>query len=94
MSRTVFCRKYQTELPGLEAPPMPGPAGQELFDNVSAKAWAEWQHLQTMLINEHHLSMLEPDARRFLTEQRRKFLAGEDYAKPEGYVPPEAGGSG
>ena len=93
MSRTVFCRKYQAELPGLATPPLPGPAGQDLFDNVSAKAWGEWQHLQTMLINEHHLTMLDPDARRFLTEQRRKFLANEDYAKPEGYVPPETGGT-
>ncbi|HMW70200.1 MAG TPA: Fe(2+)-trafficking protein, partial [Cellvibrionaceae bacterium] len=27
MSRLVFCRKYQAELPGLDAPPNPSPKG-------------------------------------------------------------------
>ena len=88
MSRTVRCRKYGQELPGLDAPPLPGSVGEEIFADVSAKAWQEWQHLQTMLINEHHLSMVDPQARQFLTEQMRKFLANEDYERPAGYVPP------
>ena len=84
----VHCRKYGRELPGLDAPPLPGAVGEEIFADVSAKAWREWQHLQTMLINEHHLSMMDPQARQFLTEQMRKFLANEDYERPAGYVPP------
>lgn len=88
MSRIVHCRKYGQPLPGLDAPPLPGAAGADIFENVSAKAWQEWQHLQTMLINEHHLSMLDPSARRFLQEQMRRFLANEDYERPAGYVPP------
>ena len=88
MTRIVFCRKYQQELPGLAAPPLPGEQGEDIFDNVSAKAWSEWQHLQTMLINEHHLSMVDPEARSYLGQQMRKFLAGDDYDKPSGYVPP------
>ncbi|MDP5073566.1 MAG: Fe(2+)-trafficking protein, partial [OM182 bacterium] len=47
MSRTVFCRKFQQDLPGLMAPPYPGDKGQELFMNVSQKAWSEWQSHQT-----------------------------------------------
>ncbi len=93
MSRSVFCRKYRRQLAGLEVPPLPGAAGADIFENISAVAWREWQHLQTMLINEHHLSMLEPQARRFLSEQMRKFFANEDYEQPAGYVPqadPEA----
>ena len=31
MSRTVFCTKYQQELPGLDAPPYPGPTGSSLY---------------------------------------------------------------
>ncbi len=89
MSRTVLCRKYGEELPGLAAPPLPGAAGEDIFDNVSAKAWQEWQHLQTMLINERHLSMVERSARQYLGEQMAKFLANEDYDKPSGYTPPE-----
>ena len=88
MSRTVHCRKYGQELPGLDAPPLPGVVGEEIFADVSAKAWREWQHLQTMLINEHHLSMVDPQAREYLTDQMRKFLANEDYERPAGYVPP------
>ena len=92
MSRTVHCRKHGRELPGLAAPPMPGKAGQDIFEHVSAQAWGEWQALQTMLINEHHLSLVDPTARKFLGEQMGKFLAGEDYEKPAGYVPPEPPG--
>ena len=87
MSRTVCCRKYQEELPGLAAPPLPGPAGEDIFEHVSAKAWQEWQNVQTMLINEHHLSMADREARTYLSEQMRRFLADEDYDKPAGYVP-------
>ena len=87
MSRNVTCRKYGRELPGLDAPPLPGAAGQDIFENVSAKAWDEWQHLQTMLINEHHLSMIDRKARQYLSDQRAKFLANEDYDQPAGYTP-------
>ena len=88
MSRTVFCRKYQQELPGLDRPPYPGPKGQDIFEHVSSKAWQEWQSHQTMLINERQLSMMNAEDRKFLQEQMDKFLAGEDYARADGYVPP------
>ena len=83
----VTCRKYQKVLPGLAEPPMPTALGKEIYENISAQAWAEWQELQTMLINEHHLSLLEPDARKFLNEQMQKFLSNDDFEKPEGYTP-------
>ena len=89
MSRIVFCKKYQQDLEGLEKPPLPGALGQDIYDHVSAKAWREWQDIQTMIINERHLNMLEPSARKFLTEQMKKFLDNEDYERPAGYVPPE-----
>ena len=87
MERSVFCRKYQRRLPGLDAPPLPGAGGEDLFENVSAKAWQEWRHLQTMLINERHLSMADRSAREYLSEQMRLFLTNEEYEKPAGYVP-------
>jgi Fe-S cluster biosynthesis and repair protein YggX len=88
MSRTVFCRRYQTELEGLDKPPLPGKKGQELFESVSKKAWQEWQAEQTMLINEKHLSLLDPEARKYLQQQMDKFFAGEAHDTAEGYVPP------
>ena len=41
-----------------------------------------------MLINEKHLNMMDKEARRYLNEQRDKFLAGEAIDRAEGYVPP------
>ncbi|MGB5326429.1 MAG: oxidative damage protection protein [Pseudomonadales bacterium] len=91
MTRTVLCRKYHTELEGLAAPPFPGPKGQEIFDNVSRRAWQEWQKHQTMLINEKHLNMRDADARKFLQQEMEKFLSGEDFEQAEGYVPLASG---
>jgi Fe-S cluster biosynthesis and repair protein YggX len=88
MSRTVFCKKFKEELEGLERAPYPGPIGQDIFDNVSKKAWQEWTDHQTMLINEKHLSLMDPASRKFLQEEMQKFLSGEEYAQAEGYVPP------
>jgi len=88
MSRTVFCRKYQQELEGLEKPPYPGPKGQEIYETVSKRAWEEWQANQTMLINEKQLSLVDPSTRKYLQAEMEKFLAGADYDQAEGYVPP------
>ncbi len=93
MSRTVFCRKYQAEMEGLSAPPYPGPKGQEIFDNVSRQAWEEWQGHQTMLINEKGLNMMDAEARKYLQQEMDKFLAGDDFDRAEGYVPPPGEGA-
>lgn len=85
---TVFCRKYQKNLPKMPKPPFPNALGQELQNTVSAKAWQDWLNHQTMLINENHLSLIEPSARAFLNEQREKFLDNADYERPKGYTPP------
>ena len=89
MTRTVICRKYRQELDGLETPPAPGPKGQEIFETVSSKAWSEWQALQTMLINEKGLRLIDPEARRYLAEQMERFLDNQPMDSLEGYVPPE-----
>ncbi|GAB3284429.1 oxidative damage protection protein [Parahaliea aestuarii] len=88
MSRTVFCRKYQQDLEGLDAPPYPGPKGQDIFENVSKQAWQEWQAHQTMLINEKQLSLVDPQARKYLQGEMDKFFSGQEYDQAEGYVPP------
>ncbi|MBC80040.1 MAG: oxidative damage protection protein [Gammaproteobacteria bacterium] len=88
MAKNVFCTRLKKELPGLDAPPFPGARGQEIFEKVSAEAWAAWQDLQTMLINEKHLNMIDKEARKFLAEQRDKFLAGEEVDQAEGYIAP------
>ena len=90
MSRTVLCTKYQEELEGLAVPPLPGAKGQEIFETISAKAWQEWMQLQTMLINEKQLNMMDIASRNYLSEQREKFFNNEEHEHAEGYVPPTA----
>ena len=88
--RRVHCQRYKENLPGLESPPFPGPRGQFVFEQVSRKAWEEWQVQQTMLINEKQLNMMDKEARSYLNDQMDRFLRGEATDRAEGYVPPEA----
>jgi len=87
MSRTVFCRKYREELPGLERPPLPGKRGEDIYENISQKAWLEWQAHQTTLINEKHLSLIDAAARKYLLEQMERFFDNRDVEQAEGFVP-------
>ena len=89
MARTVFCSRLKKELPGLETPPFPGERGLEIFETVSIETWTNWQQLQTMLINENHLNVRDKDARKFINEQRDKYLSGEEIDQAEGFVPPD-----
>lgn len=89
MPRTVFCRRYQQELEGLDRPPFPGPAGQHIFETVSKKAWQDCLRHQTLLINEKRLVLTDPATAAYLATQREKFLSGEAVDRAEGYVPPK-----
>ena len=88
MTRLVKCVFLKEEAEGLDAQPFPGKNGLYIFENVSKQAWQEWLSHQTMLINEHRLTPFEPDAKRFLEQERQKFLFAEGAEKPEGYVAP------
>jgi Fe-S cluster biosynthesis and repair protein YggX len=87
MTRTVICRKYQAELPGLDRPPLPGKLGEEIYAHVSAQAWREWQAHQTTLINEKRLSLIDPEVRKFLREQMERFFDNRTVEQAEGFLP-------
>ena len=87
MTNKVFCRRFKKELPGLETPPFPGAAGEEIFSTVSQRAWQEWQNLQTMLINENQLDLSNKENRKWLNDQMERYLNNADYQKPSGYIP-------
>ncbi len=89
MANRVKCAKLGEEAEGLDSPPFPGSKGQHIFENISKQAWQEWLNMQTMLINEHKLASYEPQAKKFLEEERNKFLFGDDFKMPEGYVAPK-----
>ena len=88
MPRTVHCVKLKTDAEGLDRPPYPGPLGQRIFENVSKQAWREWVEHQTRLINEYKLALIDPSARKFLSEEMEKYFFGGDLAQT-GYVPPK-----
>ena len=90
MTRMVNCVKLGREAEGLKLPPYPGELGKRIYDNVSTEAWQMWIGHQTMLINENRLSMVDPKAREFLSQEMEKFFFGEGSAKPSGYVAPSA----
>lgn len=89
MTRTVHCRKYKKDLPGLPVPPYPGAKGKAIYETVSQQAWSEWLQQQTMLINEKHLNMADAEHRQYLQDEMEKFLNNQEHDQAEGYVPEE-----
>ena len=88
--RTVNCVVLGREAEGLDRPPYPGALGQRIFEQVSREAWQTWLGHQTMLINENRLTLIDPEARKFLQQEMEKFLFGGGADKPEGYVAPQS----
>jgi len=89
MSRTVQCIKLGREAEGLDFAPYPGPLGQRIFEHVSKEAWGQWLGHQTMLINEHRLSPVNPEHRKYLVGEMEKFFFGGGADKPAGYKAPD-----
>ncbi len=89
MARMVNCIKLGREAEGLDLPPMPGDLGRRLYENVSKEAWQQWIRLQTMLINENRLNLVDPKARKYLAEQVEKHFFGEGADSASGYVAPK-----
>jgi len=83
----VHCVKLGIQAEGLDRPPLPGELGKQIYENISKQAWQSWMGQQTMLINENRLSLIDPKAQKFLQEEMRKFLFGEDSQPPHGYTP-------
>lgn len=88
MTRKVQCVKLGKEAEGLDTPPYPGELGQRIFENVSREAWQLWLRHQTMLINEHRITPVDPQARRFLEKEMEKFFFGGGSELPGGFVAP------
>lgn len=89
MARMVKCIKLGIEAEGLERPPIPGELGKKIWENVSKEAWQQWIRHQTMLINENRLNLMDPAARKYLTEQMERHFFGDGADAATGYVPPQ-----
>jgi Fe-S cluster biosynthesis and repair protein YggX len=81
--------KLDKEAEGLATPPYPGELGQRIFDSVSREAWQLWLRHQTILINEHRISPIDPEARKFLEAEMEKFFFRHGSDLPGGFVSPD-----
>jgi len=77
MTRMVQCVKLGKEAEGLDAQTYPGDLGKRIFENVSKEAWSGWVAHQTMLLNEHRLTPVNPEHRKFLEGEMEKYFFGD-----------------
>ena len=89
MTRIINCVKMKKDLEGLDFPPIPGPLGQKVWENVSKEAWNEWIKHQTMLVNEYRLNLSDVRARKYLMDQLDAHFFGAGADTASGFVPPE-----
>ena len=85
----VHCIKLDKEAPGLKFPPLPNALGNRIYENVSQEAWDGWLRYQTMIINENRLSLADPRAREYISEQMENYFFGEGADQISGYTPQE-----
>jgi Fe-S cluster biosynthesis and repair protein YggX len=90
--RTVFCQKFQKDMPGLDAPPWPGELGQRIYENISAEAWKMWEERMKMILNEFRLMPWQKEAQELIQKHMEDFFFGEGAALPPGFVPPQGKG--
>ena len=88
--RTVFCVKFQKELPGLDELPFDNELGQKIYEKVSRDAWDLWKEHLKMIMNEYRLNLATAEAQQIVLQQMEEYFFGEGAAFPPGYVPPRA----
>jgi len=87
MARTVHCVKFNKEMEGLEKPPLRGPVGQRVFENVSKEAWRLWLEHSKMLVNEYRIDLVSPAGQKMWMDELEKYFFGEGSQLPPDYNP-------
>jgi Fe-S cluster biosynthesis and repair protein YggX len=87
MTRMVQCVKLGKELEGLAKPPLRGPVGQRIFENVSKEAWRMWLEHSKMLINEYRLDLVSESGQKVWMAELDKYFFGEGSQVPAEFVP-------
>ena len=85
--RTVYCVKFQKELPGLDDQPWPGDLGKRIYENISTDAWKLWEERMKMILNEYRLMPWQKEAQELVAKHMEDFFFGEGAALPPGFVP-------
>ena len=91
MPRMVNCVKLGREAEGLDKPPIKGPIGQRVFENVSKEAWRQWLEHSKILINEYRLDLMSEAGQRIWMTELEKFFWGEAEL-PKEFVPEQPAG--
>ena len=87
MTRMVNCIKLGREAEGLAKPPLKGPLGQKIFDNISKEAWQQWLEHSKMLINEYRLDLVSETGQKIWFTELDKYFWGEGSKLPEEFKP-------
>jgi Fe-S cluster biosynthesis and repair protein YggX len=83
----VKCVKLGRELEGLDKPPLKGPVGQRIFENVSKEAWRAWLEHSKMLVNEYRLDLISEKGQKIWMDELDKYFFGEGSQAPAEFVP-------
>jgi len=86
VGRTVMCVKLGRELPGMDAPPWPGPLGQRIYDSISQEAWEMWEERMKMILNEYRLLPFQKEAQVMVAKQMEEFFFSDATTLPPGFV--------
>ncbi|VFP79565.1 oxidative damage protection protein [Candidatus Erwinia haradaeae] len=89
MSRMIFCKFLGRMSFGQDYQLYPGDIGKRIFNEISQEAWEKWMGIQTMLINERRLSMLDITHRKEIEKEMIKFLFEDHQRKIKRYIPTE-----
>ena len=87
VARTVQCVKFGKKMEGLEKPPLKGPLGQRIFDNVSKEAWRLWLEHSKMIVNEYRIDLLSATGQKLWMDELEKYFFGEGSQLPADYTP-------
>jgi Fe-S cluster biosynthesis and repair protein YggX len=87
VTRTVFCVKFQREMPGLDEPPFDNELGQRIYEHVSREAWAMWMEHCKMILNEYRLNPANRQDQELIVQQMEQYFFGEGAALPPNFVP-------
>lgn len=82
-----FCTYLQRDAEGQDFQLYHGELGKRIYNGISKDAWAQWQHKQTMLINEKKLNMMNAEHRKLLEQEMVSFLFEGKDVHIEGYTP-------
>ncbi|MDH5643152.1 MAG: oxidative damage protection protein [Gemmatimonadota bacterium] len=74
----ITCARCKETRERLKAPTLPGELGAKIYDEICTACWQEWLKEQTAIINHYGLSVLDPDAKKFLLSKTTEFFFGPE----------------